>query len=494
VKNQNETDVDCGGGSCPACGVGKGCATDSDCATGDCDAGGTNTCQPVATCNDGKKNQDESDVDCGGRRVPEVLGRRDLHGGGRLPERTCDNGGTNTCVSAVTPTCSDNHQEPGETDVDCGGPSGCPKCDVGEGCVKGTDCTTGVLRFHKHDTCIAPTRNTTPTEDTRRATSALPVQRSRARASRPSTLADRDVAANCYVRMFCADELHDLGENEQLLGELERARRHAHLVLGEDEHLSPTSITSASISTREEARDLGPETTGRSTRQRLKDGRERPNGLKWEYTRSMFVDPNHVPWNQVWVDDINMARLEHEPTLPRHRRPWNGKLTSDATPTFEWQSFDRTSTPLFTRCSTTRVRASVTRVDGEIQDTTFTPAATPGQHASILARAGPRTTSNYAGARTPAPWVVEHQHDARDAPCGGIEEGAFDMNTKTNLVVRRDRGASERSLSQTLSAAIVHGDVPQVAFNNDAQRGRPAPPHAHENCSASSSDFTAWGL
>lgn len=61
VKNGTETDVDCGGGACGACGPGKVCAKPSDCASSVC-AG--MTCQP--SCTDGVQNNGESDVDCGG--------------------------------------------------------------------------------------------------------------------------------------------------------------------------------------------------------------------------------------------------------------------------------------------------------------------------------------------------------------------------------------------------------------------------------------------
>jgi hypothetical protein len=40
VHNGDETDVDCGGATCPGCGVGQGCNVPSDCASGlTCDAG-----------------------------------------------------------------------------------------------------------------------------------------------------------------------------------------------------------------------------------------------------------------------------------------------------------------------------------------------------------------------------------------------------------------------------------------------------------------------
>jgi len=39
IKNGDETDVDCGGSSCPACSAGKACSANSDCAGGSCVAG-----------------------------------------------------------------------------------------------------------------------------------------------------------------------------------------------------------------------------------------------------------------------------------------------------------------------------------------------------------------------------------------------------------------------------------------------------------------------
>ncbi|QQR89696.1 MAG: SBBP repeat-containing protein [Myxococcales bacterium] len=60
--NQDETDTDCGGSVCGACGDGFGCTLSSDCNSGVCTG---NICQ-AATCSDNIQNQDESDIDCGG--------------------------------------------------------------------------------------------------------------------------------------------------------------------------------------------------------------------------------------------------------------------------------------------------------------------------------------------------------------------------------------------------------------------------------------------
>jgi hypothetical protein len=62
VKNEAETDVDCGGDVCPGCADGKICDTGADCDSGSCP---DNTCHPAA-CDDGLKNGTETAVDCGG--------------------------------------------------------------------------------------------------------------------------------------------------------------------------------------------------------------------------------------------------------------------------------------------------------------------------------------------------------------------------------------------------------------------------------------------
>ncbi|MCK4491510.1 MAG: hypothetical protein KAU03_02725, partial [Candidatus Altiarchaeales archaeon] len=61
VRNQDETDVDCGG-SCPPCGDGGNCSVDGDCVGGWCYNG---TCR-TSTCSDGIWGPGEEGVDCGG--------------------------------------------------------------------------------------------------------------------------------------------------------------------------------------------------------------------------------------------------------------------------------------------------------------------------------------------------------------------------------------------------------------------------------------------
>ena len=62
VLNGTESDVDCGGTDCKKCMVNQICRAGSDCDTGVCTSG---RCAPPS-CTDGVKNQGESDIDCGG--------------------------------------------------------------------------------------------------------------------------------------------------------------------------------------------------------------------------------------------------------------------------------------------------------------------------------------------------------------------------------------------------------------------------------------------
>ena len=64
ILDGSETDVDCGGGACPACPVGKKCQADPDCTSNACDAL-TLICVP-SQCLDHRKDGLETDIDCGG--------------------------------------------------------------------------------------------------------------------------------------------------------------------------------------------------------------------------------------------------------------------------------------------------------------------------------------------------------------------------------------------------------------------------------------------
>ncbi len=89
VQNENETDVDCGG-VCPPCANGKMCGTGTDpganCTNKICTNG---ICQ-AATCTDGVQNGNETDVDCGGGTCPPCNPGQKCDVGGDCVGDNCD--------------------------------------------------------------------------------------------------------------------------------------------------------------------------------------------------------------------------------------------------------------------------------------------------------------------------------------------------------------------------------------------------------------------
>src|SRR5262249_39805866 len=126
VKNGNETDIDCGGGTCFACAAGKSCSLGSDCQSGIC-AGGV--CQANG-CLDGIKDGTETDVDCGGGICTTCPNGKACQGNSDCTSSAC-NTITLTCVASQ---CADAHKDGLETDVDCGGGI-CSACATGKACL-----------------------------------------------------------------------------------------------------------------------------------------------------------------------------------------------------------------------------------------------------------------------------------------------------------------------------------------------------------------------
>ncbi|CAF1368490.1 unnamed protein product, partial [Rotaria sordida] len=56
------------------------------------------------------------------------------------------------------PACNDQVMNGNETDKDCGGATGCPRCDDGLHCISASDCKSGVCT---NGTCQVPTCNDT---------------------------------------------------------------------------------------------------------------------------------------------------------------------------------------------------------------------------------------------------------------------------------------------------------------------------------------------
>jgi hypothetical protein len=106
TKNGDETDVDCGG-SCVAlatpkkCADTRGCAVDADCVSTVC--GPNKTCtQP--SCSDAHKNQTETDVDCGGGTCGKCGADKTCLVAADCLSSMCLGSTTKTCCGATTGT------------------------------------------------------------------------------------------------------------------------------------------------------------------------------------------------------------------------------------------------------------------------------------------------------------------------------------------------------------------------------------------------------
>lgn len=136
ATNAEETDTDCGGPVCDACLGGAMCSVATDCTSGVCDAG---VCAGPS-CVDGVLNQDESDVDCGGDICDPCADTRTCVDADDCESRICDSA-TLTCTA---PGCTDGVLNAGETDVDCGGATACPRCADFRLCGAAGDCTAAL--------------------------------------------------------------------------------------------------------------------------------------------------------------------------------------------------------------------------------------------------------------------------------------------------------------------------------------------------------------
>lgn len=92
---------------------------------------------PGTSCNDGVKNGDETDLDCGGSCLANCV-----NGNTCLSNLDCI---SNYCPAGVcedVALCINSIKDGDETDIDCGG--SCPtKCNNGQTCSVGGDCTSG---------------------------------------------------------------------------------------------------------------------------------------------------------------------------------------------------------------------------------------------------------------------------------------------------------------------------------------------------------------
>jgi hypothetical protein len=133
-KNGNETDIDCGGGTCPACVDNKSCQANTDCTSMVC----TNMKCTPPSCADGIQNGNETDKDCGGLLCTKCDANQKCLQDSDCKDKVCDL--TVTPHTCKPHTCTDGIQNGAETDIDCGG-SDCPPCNPGQKCIAADDCT-----------------------------------------------------------------------------------------------------------------------------------------------------------------------------------------------------------------------------------------------------------------------------------------------------------------------------------------------------------------
>ena len=176
IKNGQKTDIDCGDGCATKCALDEICSANADCQSGKCDGVAKKCIVIPPTCDDRIKNQDESDVDCGGN-VCVAQGKTCAIGKRCAGESDCGRtvmryspsyprgtlmGVLTRCVGVYTERfceaishCVNDIKDDTETDVDCGGScSSRPgRCYVGKNCVSIMDCYT---EFCYNGRCTEP--------------------------------------------------------------------------------------------------------------------------------------------------------------------------------------------------------------------------------------------------------------------------------------------------------------------------------------------------
>jgi hypothetical protein len=106
IRNGDETDIDCGG-TCGVCNVGDSCHTNTDCDNDNCVRG---TCTALP-CENGKQDEQETDVDCGGGTCRKCSGGRTCRVGTDCFSGMCL-AGSNTCASLAQVSFADRVSYP----------------------------------------------------------------------------------------------------------------------------------------------------------------------------------------------------------------------------------------------------------------------------------------------------------------------------------------------------------------------------------------------
>jgi hypothetical protein len=133
-----------GTGNCVACVDDADCVTGSVCTQYQCVA----STPPAPSCSDGKKDQTETDVDCGGSCAPCAV-TEDCYANTDCASKACDAWAPHRCLADH---CNDHRSDGDESDIDCGG--SCGACSADHHCNANTDCDSGVCEFSRGSFCL----------------------------------------------------------------------------------------------------------------------------------------------------------------------------------------------------------------------------------------------------------------------------------------------------------------------------------------------------
>jgi hypothetical protein len=146
MKEDNETDVDCGGECARKCDTGKKCNRNSECATNFCNKKtGKGICSDDP-CGDEVQDAKETDIDCGG---PKGSCERCALGKNCISGLDCDSGFCSGPDEETPHVCVKSHCANGVLDgdeggTDCGGKT-CAKCGLGVQVTSAADCASGYI-------------------------------------------------------------------------------------------------------------------------------------------------------------------------------------------------------------------------------------------------------------------------------------------------------------------------------------------------------------
>jgi hypothetical protein len=146
ASNADCTSGACQGGACTPLANGQPCQGASQCQSGWCYGMPSPACQ-ADSCGDGATDGTETDVDCGGGTCPPCANGQACAAATDCTSGACD-ATAHTCAANQ---CSDHIKDGAETDVDCGGGT-CPPCATGQMCVADTDCMSGCCDASNHCT------------------------------------------------------------------------------------------------------------------------------------------------------------------------------------------------------------------------------------------------------------------------------------------------------------------------------------------------------